>query len=241
MARRVVLVVDPDPATARKTSEALKGLALEVCRAASPDQIDALLNERVPVAVLSALTFEGSSGYELIRTLRGRWAQAGMFLFCGGFDVLDPVKAQAAGVDAAIRRPFSAGALRSHLEKVLGVLPLDDDVGSTAAQDTDTLEVRAPLLSNERVATFIPQDYDTLPPVAVDPEVVSVAMEQAILAALPETVEILLEKSLRESIIFKAVVERAVVRALKDQLPPIVRGVVRESLIDDTGSQSSGD
>jgi len=70
MASRVVLVVDPDPATARKVRGALQGVALDVRSASTfADGRDAASEPGLAVA-LCALSLPGGSGYELARVLR---------------------------------------------------------------------------------------------------------------------------------------------------------------------------
>jgi hypothetical protein len=56
-----------------------------------------------------------------------------------------------------------------------------------------------PPTSSERIATFLPRDYEELPRVAVDPAVVGPAVEQAILEVLPEVVETVLRRTLETS------------------------------------------
>jgi DNA-binding NarL/FixJ family response regulator len=88
----------------------------------------------------------------------------------------------------------------------------------------------APPIADERRASFLPRDWRTLPPVQVDPEVVGPAMERAILAILPEVVEILLNKAITTSPAFREMVEVAVEAALREELPGIARKVIRERM-----------
>jgi hypothetical protein len=90
--------------------------------------------------------------------------------------------------------------------------------------------VAAPPIADERRASFLPRDWRTLPPVQVDPEVVGPAMERAILAVLPEVVEIILNKAMTSSPAFREMVEVAVEAGLREELPGIARKVIRERM-----------
>ena len=68
------------------------------------------------------------------------------------------------------------------------------------------------------------------PPVRVDPAVVQPAVERAILEVLPEVVEVVLRQALATSPGFRDLVEAAVDEAVRAQLAPIARSVVRERL-----------
>jgi CheY-like chemotaxis protein len=75
-----------------------------------------------------------------------------------------------------------------------------------------------PPSGSERIATFLPRDYDELPRVAVDPAVVGPAIEQAILEVLPEVVETVLRRTLETSGALRTIVEAAVDEAVKRKL-----------------------
>jgi DNA-binding response OmpR family regulator len=72
-----------------------------------------------------------------------------------------------------------------------------------------------PPTSSERIATFLPRDYEDLPRVAVDPAVVGPAVEQAILEVLPEVVETVLRRTLETSGTLRDIVDAAVEEAVK--------------------------
>jgi len=164
-----------------------------------------------------------------------------ILLLFGGFDVLDPDRAQAVGMDGSLRRPLTRDAILGVLEQRLGPLPAEEPTPLEIPEDTPPIRSvsplavpvvepnrRPPLVAQERAATFIPADYDAIPQVRVDPEVVSVAMERAILAALPEAVEVVLEKSLSDSSSMRSLIAGAVASAVREQLPAIVRSVMSE-------------
>jgi hypothetical protein len=55
-------------------------------------------------------------------------------------------------------------------------------------------------------------------------------MERAILAVLPEVVEIIINKAITTSPAFREMVEVAVEAALREELPGIARKVIRERM-----------
>lgn len=220
MVERIVLVADPDPATPRKVERALAPYSLTVVGARSVQELESALEQGEPAALICALSLPDGSGYRLARDLRARYRNIGVFLLCGGFDALDPGRAQDSGMDAALRRPLSADGLVSQLEQVLGVLPPASSPASppTGSPSPASPEPgpRPPLTGDERLATFIPHDYESLPPVRVDPEQISGPLEQAIMAALPEALEIVLEKNLRGSPELRQMVRETLERVARD-------------------------
>ena len=87
-----------------------------------------------------------------------------------------------------------------------------------------------PAIGDERLASFLPREWRSHSPVRVDPEVVGPALERAILEVLPEVVEVILNKALLRSPAFKDLVEVAVEEAVRAQIGPIAKRVVRERL-----------
>ncbi len=251
MAKRSILVADPDPATSRKVRRALDSTVLGVQHACSLAEAESKLGNDDIAVVLTALSFPDGNAYELARKIRATTSGTPVFILYGGFDVMDPHLARESGVAGGIRRPLSTDSLLAHLESVVGgldspVLPTtqqdlpastpEDLPGSNIEDLTDPFRdassprgpqgARTPLVSNERIATFIPNDYESLPHVAVDPTVVNEAMEHAIMAALPEALEILLEKSLRTSSPIRVIIEQALVRTVEKRLPETTRQVL---------------
>lgn len=134
-------------------------------------------------------------------------------------------------VDAeAVTDPGDLGAGRAPRE---GELPEFDGAIQPISEDREPIvrersKGRRPLgvpdpqyrppTSSERIATFLPRDYDELPRVAVDPAVVGPAVEQAILEVLPEVVEAVLRRTLETSGTVRQIVEAAVEEAVKKAL-----------------------
>ena len=128
----------------------------------------------------------------------------------------------------AITDPGDLGTGRAPREGELpefdgAIMPISED--RETAQPRERPKGRRPLgvpdpqyrppTSSERIATFLPRDYEELPRVAVDPAVVGPAVEQAILEVLPEVVEAVLRRTLETSGTVRDIVEAAVEKAVK--------------------------
>lgn len=245
---RTVLVVDASPLSARRVEEAMRGTGFRVEAVASPAEAEPILEAGDVAVALSAVSFPRGSGYELARVVRARNPEAVVFLLCGGFEVYHAERAEQAGVTARINRPFTVDAFRRHLEAALGPLVADEEPPAdlpvlVAEEEPAPLPFDAVQLephptppaprgaaADERLATFLPRDWKTYPPVRVDPAVVTPAIERAILEVLPEVVEIVLAKALQTSPAFRELVEVAVDEAVRAQVGPIARRVLRERL-----------
>lgn len=254
MSGSVVLVVDPVSQTAERVALALAGTRFSVRVVRDAVEAEAALDGDPIVAVLSAITLPRGNAYELARHVRAKHPEAAVLLVSGGFDVYNAERAAEAGVVGRLSRPFSVEAVRRHLESALGPLTAEEDQILDASSSLEPLlEVEpdrpapppppraappaplpppepAPPVADERLATFLPRDWRTLPPVAVDPAVVGPAMERAILAILPEVVEAVLNKAIGTSPAFREMVEVAVEEALREELPSIARRVIRERM-----------
>jgi CheY-like chemotaxis protein len=254
---RTVLVVDPSPLSARRVQEALRGTAFSVALAATSAEAERAVEAGSVTVALAALSFPGGNGYDFARQVKSRNPEAVVFLLCGGFEVFNGERADQVGVYGRINRPFTVDTLRRHLEAALGPLgggdrphdaPADredfEPVPQRAAPRPDPDFVQAyggPIapaaeptprhaVADERVASFLPREWRSHPPVRVDPDVVGPAIERAILEVLPEVVEVVLNKALARSPAFRDLVEVAVDEAVRAQIGPIARRVVRERL-----------
>jgi CheY-like chemotaxis protein len=257
-----VLVVDPSPVTANRVRDALAGSGLELVIATDQAQADAALRRPDLGVVLVSTWFPGGEGYAFAQAVHTRHGEAVIYLLCGSSDSYDGERAHAAGVEGPIVRPFSVDTVRRHLEAVYGPLadselpaveplPIDvlEDVGDVT-EDPPTLEAEAvrtlegeplPPVGDERLASFLPRDWRTHPPVRVDPAVVGPAIERAILEVLPEVVEIVLAKAFSSSRSFQDLLEVAVDEAVRAQLPAIARKVIRERLAEiEAAGEDSG-
>ncbi|MDP2305934.1 MAG: response regulator [Pseudomonadota bacterium] len=96
-------------------------------------------------------------------------------------------------------------------------------------------------VGDERLASFLPREWRSHPPVRVDPDVVGPALERAILEVLPEVVEVILNKALSRSPALRDLIEVAVDEAVRAQIGPIARRVIRERLAEiEAGGEDAG-
>ncbi len=196
MADSVVMVVDANPATGRRIQRALQGTEIGVIMAATLAEAIDLAAEPDLIAIFSAVSLTGGTGYELTRRVVGHRPSLAVYLLWGGFEAFDEDRAMIAGVRAGLRRPFSNEAVLALLEEQLGAVPVSSSaiepvepveeellpVGSIEPLDMPSPgDIGIPPVGDERLATFVPADYDEIPPVAVDREEVSVALERALL------------------------------------------------------------
>lgn len=256
MSQPYVLVVDPNPTTARRVQDAIAGSGFGLIAARDAQEAAAASAGHDLAVVLSSAALPRGNGYDLARQIREDHPAAAIFLLAGGFEVYNRQRAADAGVTGQVRKPFTVESLRAHLEQVLGPLgggeaddtpeSADDDAPvpelTTAAIEplvaTDPVPPVAPPshgappppTSDERVASFLPRDYQSQPPVSVDPDIVGPALERAILDVLPEVVQRILRHSLATQPTFRDLVEVAVEEAVRAQLPEIAERVVRERL-----------
>ncbi|MSQ04021.1 MAG: response regulator [Myxococcales bacterium] len=240
----VVLVVDPVVQTAERVAHALAGTRFTVCAVRDAAEAEEVLTRDVVVAVLAAINLHRGNAYDFARHVRARHPAAAVVLVSGGFDVFNAERAAEVGA-VRLSRPFTVEAVRRQLEAALGPLTGDDDPLDAAltleplpetedyAPPGEAVPVEFEALASvgdERLASFLPRDWRALPPVSVDPSVVAPAMERAILAVLPQVVEAVLNKAMSSSPAFREMVEVAVEDALREELPAIVRRVVRERM-----------
>ena len=238
MSQRSVLVVDPNPLTQRRVEEALAGLALSIIQARDAVEAEQKIVGADLALVLSCTSLPRGNGYDLAKALRGRHPNAVIYLLAGGFEVYNADRARDAGVAGQIPKPFSAGYLRAHVDQVLGGVARAAVAASSTLSlpgipltvDPEPSDAYRPPVGDERVASFLPRDYQQLPLVRVDPDVVGPAIEKAIAEVLPEVVEIILRRALAVSSTFRDLVEVAVDEAVRAQLPGIAQRVVRERL-----------
>jgi CheY-like chemotaxis protein len=247
----VLLVVDPNAATAARVAEALDGYDVRLITARDRDEAMAAAEGEDLGLVLCAASLPKGSGYELARSVRERWPAASVLLMTGGFEVYNRGRAEEAGVNGHLTKPFSPAALKSAVEEAMGPLPLavpapPAPAPAPVAPPPPTLSPApipapprvelldpsppSPPVSAERVATYLPRDHARLPRVAVDPDVVGPAMERAILEVLPEVVEAVLRSAVGSSVAFRDLVAAAVSDAVRAQLPEIAATIVRERL-----------
>jgi len=233
MFQQAVLVVDPNPATHRRVTEAFAGSAWTVVAARDLPQATQHAAEHELALVLVAASLPGGNGYDFARELLGDQPNAAVLLMTGGYEIYNSGRAEAAGVRGHLAKPFSAEGLRTAAIACVGAIPEPQPElpapAPAAPTPTQPSPVSAPIdppLSGERIATLLPRTYEELPLVAVDPEVVSPALERAVLEVLPEVVEAVLRQTLHSSPAFRDLVAVAVEEAVRAQLPAIAARVV---------------
>lgn len=261
-------MVDASPLSARRVQEALRGTGFAVVVAGGAPEAEAAVEAGGIAVALAALSFPGGNGYDLAKLVKSRNPEAVVFLLCGGFEVFNGERADQVGVYGRINRPFTVETLLRHLEAALGPLAAADAPAPEPARATDfdplpppprpaerppedvrpydgpvaPVEPPAPrhAVADERLASFLPREWRSHPPVRVDPEVVGPAIERAILEVLPEVVEVVLNKALLRSPALRDLVEVAVDEAVRAQIGPIARRVVRERLAELEASGEDG-
>lgn len=140
-------------------------------------------------------------------------------------------------------RPPLARGVEAPGEMNDAIQPYDGPI-APAPGPTATAEEPAPprtSVGDERLATFLPRDWRSHPPVRVDPDVVGPALERAILEMLPEVVEVILNKALSRSAALRDLIEVAVDEAVRAQIGPIARRIIRERLAEiEAGGDDAG-
>lgn len=237
MSLPVVIVVDPNPATHRRFAEAFPGAGWTVQVARDAQEAKAAAAGQPLVLALLSASIPGGNGYQLAEELRGSHPTATVILMTGGYEVYNRPRAEDAGVAGHLAKPFTAASLQDLVAQTLGSVP-GTDSRSAAATGADTTlpspseapPLHTPLTSTERIATILPRDYADIPLVAVDPEVVTPALERAVLDVLPEVVEAVLRQALHGSPAFRDLVSAAVAEAVAETLPAVATEVVKARL-----------
>lgn len=236
MTEPTLLVVDPNPATLRRVEEAFAGMDLRVRHARDAQEAEAGVEGVNLVLVLASASLPRGNGYDLARSLRSRSPGTSVFLMTGGFEVYNRSRAEECGVAGHLAKPFTVAAVRDAVLAVTG--PLDAARAPEPAPEPPVAvphtpappPVAPPPVSAERVATFLPRDYQDVPVVAVDSSVVGPALERAVMEVLPEVVEAVLRNALGTSPAFRSLVSVAVEEAVRAQLPAIASRVVEDRL-----------
>lgn len=233
-----VLVVDPNPLTHRRVTEALGDAGVQIQFARDAVEAEQKSKGKAVDLLLSSAVLPRGNGYDLSRGVIARCPGAVCYLLTGGFEVYNSTRAAEAGVAGQIPKPFSPELLRDQVSGALNIsrgveaatAELDDLPVEIKLDPVDDSTAYAPPTSAERVATFLPRDYGEIPVVAVDPAVVGPALEAAILEVLPEVVDVVLRRMLQASSSFRDLVEVAVDEAVRAQVPAITARLVAERL-----------
>ena len=105
---------------ARKVVESMPGFA--VCGEAA-DGVEAVekARELAPDLVILDLAMPRLNGFEAARALRATGSRVPIILFTLHADVVSPVQASAAGIDAVVAKIGGCGALAIQVERLLAV------------------------------------------------------------------------------------------------------------------------
>ena len=123
MTQQAVLVVDPNPATHRRVSEAFDGTAWQVVAARDLDRAAQLAGEHSVAVVLSAASLPGGNGYDFARSVLDAQPEAAVLLMTGGYEIYDTARAESVGVAGHVAKPFSVEGLRDAVQRVVGDIP----------------------------------------------------------------------------------------------------------------------
>jgi DNA-binding NarL/FixJ family response regulator len=212
MTPRTLLVADVNPQTARRVQECLRGNAVEVRAVASVEDAEHAVDASDIALVLAAVSFPRGNGYDLSRSIRDRDPRCAVCLLTSPFDVYQPERAAAAGVAARLSQPLGAEALRALVTDLMG--PMEPSAPLAAF----------PSVGDERVASFLPRDYQRYPAVRVDPAVVAPALERAIVELLPQVVESVLYNALRTSPELRARITEVIAEVVREERAAERRG-----------------
>jgi CheY-like chemotaxis protein len=113
-----ILVVEDDPRVLNATVEALAELGHRPVPCASPDQAEELIDAHPDIRlILSDVVMPGTTGPELIASLRPRHPHLGVLFVTGYAGEID--EAGAFGGHDVLRKPFTIGALSSAVQAAL--------------------------------------------------------------------------------------------------------------------------
>lgn len=255
MGARTVLVVDSSPLTARRAEEALRDTGFKTVIATTQSEAEAVAASEEIAVLVTSLVFPNGNGYELGKQVRAQHPEAVVFLLCGPFEVYSQERARQAGIQERITRPFTVDTFRRQLEAVLGPLGEPPEPTPTPPRPMEKArpvppvavpvvrpEAPAPVVAvavpmetphvpaeEERLASFIPRQYQRAPATAVDPSLIPV-VERVVQEVLPEVVEAILNQALHRSRAFKELIQATVQMAIAERLPAIAMEAVQQRL-----------
>lgn len=187
-----ILLVDDSPHAQRMGGQILREEGYDVASVEDGLTAVARLREIDPDVVIADVAVPRRSGYEVCEYIKTHplHRHTRVILTAGMLQVLDQARAQAAGTDAVLRKPFEASALLESLGPLL----------VAAAEDRERVLVEA--TAQQRPPSLISPDLiDTLPiatsgPAEPDPERIRAAVTLALDAAMPALVDEITRKVL---------------------------------------------
>ena len=168
--RRRILVVDDSLSVQETVHEAFAGMPhVEVHACGDVEAAELILNVETPDLVLCDVVLPGRPGYDLCRQItRDRQdSRPLVFLLSGAFEPFDQEKADSAGADDVISKPFRAEEIRDRLAGLLAPGAVVEPPAAAAPPAADGEITAADLLPDlpapGLAATGIPQASVQLP------------------------------------------------------------------------------
>lgn len=121
-----VLIVDDSVTVVRLLAHALRDVGCEVLTAMDGEAALALIRERRPALVIIDAEMPKLSGYEVCEAVRDDDGEKGrpyLIMLTAGGQEADRERAERAGVDEFLTKPFSPSALRARVRELLGEAP----------------------------------------------------------------------------------------------------------------------
>jgi two-component system response regulator AtoC len=117
-----VLVVEPDPDTARELIRLLTGLGLSVSHATTGARAIELLEREPARVVVSELTLPDTMGIDLLKALERLWPGLPVLMMGANASVADALAALRAGASDFVQKPINADEMSFALNKALTVV-----------------------------------------------------------------------------------------------------------------------
>lgn len=121
-----ILVVDDSVTVVRLLAHALRDIGCEVLTAMDGEAALALIRARRPALVIIDAEMPKLSGYEVCEAVHeddGDEGRPYLIMLTAGGQEADRERAERAGVDEFLTKPFSPSALRARVRELLGKAP----------------------------------------------------------------------------------------------------------------------
>lgn len=181
-----ILLADHSPHAQRMGERILRDEGFEVATVTDGETVLLRLKDLTPDLVLADISLPGRGGYEVCEYVKnsGKYPQTRVVLTAGPVTVFDEARAQAAGSDGFVRKPFEASVL-------LGVVqPLLEKPEQNAAPS------REPAIQPVAPAPVPPAAAAPAPPLPIDREQVRAAVILALEASMITMIENITDKVL---------------------------------------------
>lgn len=120
---RTVLLADDSVTIQRVVELTFAGQDVRVVTVGDGEQALEAIRQSVPDVVLADIDMPGRTGFEVAQFVRSQASTADVpvLLLAGAFDVVDPAKAQQAGADGILTKPFDPAVLVGRVMELLTV------------------------------------------------------------------------------------------------------------------------